>query len=215
MKLDKIYCYQAYKTRDSRLDGQFFIGVTSTGIYCRPVCTAKMPKQKNCRFFENAKAAESAGYRPCLRCRPELTPGNASVDATIKLAQSAKSFIEEGFLNDNNIEQLAKRIGITSRHLRRIFVAQFGLTPIKFVQLQRLLFAKHLLVNTSITITDVALAVGFGSLRQFNTLFKKLYHITPYYFRYNIDDKKYIGRVRFDKHELKHFINNPTTTRLK
>lgn len=206
MKLDKDYCYQAYKTRDARFDGQFFIGVISTGIYCRPVCTAKMPKQKNCRFFKDKKAAEFSGFRPCLRCRPELAAGNSIVDATIKLAQSAKSFIEQGLLNNNNLEQLAQRLGITSRHLRRIFVAQFGMTPIKFAQIQRLLFAKHLLINTALTVTDVALAVGFGSLRHFNTLFKRFYQINPTQFRQKAVTKEKILTTSFDQHAMKRFI---------
>lgn len=206
MKLDKDYCYKVYKLRDARFDGQFFIGVISTGIYCRPVCNAKMPKQKNCRFFKDKKTAESSGFRPCLRCRPELAPGNSIVDATIKLAQSAKGFIEQGLLNNNNLEQLAKRLGITSRHLRRIFVAQFGMTPSKFAQIQRLLFARHLLINTALSITDVALAVGFGSLRQFNTLFKRFYQNNPTHFRQNTAIKEKILKTSFDQHAIKRFM---------
>lgn len=177
MQIDEIY-YKAYKKKDTKFDGIFFIGVLSTRIYCRPVCTAKMPKQKNCLFFPTALAASIKGFRPCRRCRPELVPGFSNVDITLYLAQSAKKLIEGGAL-----DTLAEHIGITSRHLRRIFIDKFGVTPIKFVQAQRLLFAEKLLKNTNLAITYLALKSGFKSIRQFNSLFKLYYHINPRQFR--------------------------------
>lgn len=187
MQIKKIY-YQAYKLKDTKFDGIFFIGVVSTGIYCRPVCTAKMPKQKNCRFFLTSSAAQNEGFRACRRCRPELVPGFSNVDITLHLAQSAKILIEKGALDDLTLENFAKKLGITSRHLRRIFFDKFGMTPIKFTHIYRLSLAEQLLKDTSLTITYVALKSGFNSIRQFNTLFKQRYYITPTQFRhkYNI-----------------------------
>src|SRR5690606_24869443 len=127
-----------------RFDGRFFVAVSSTGIYCRPVCTVKVPKHENCRFFPSAAAAEAAGFRPCLRCRPELAPGNSTIDATSRLARAAASLIEDGSLNGAGIDALAARLGITGRHLRRIFLAEFGVSPIAYAQTQRLLLAKRL-----------------------------------------------------------------------
>ena len=179
MMLDSLSCYQAVKTHDPRFDGRFFTGVTSTRIYCRPVCPAKVPKRENCRFFPSAAAAESEGFRPCLRCRPELAPGNASIDAGARLAQAAASLIEDGVVNGAGLDELARRVGVTERHLRRLFFAAFGVAPVEFVQTQRLLLAKRLLTDTSISATDIAFASGFQSLRRFNTLFKERYRLTP------------------------------------
>ncbi len=189
MKLDNIY-YEAYKLKDAKFDGTFFIGVISTRIYCRPVCTAKMPKRKNCRFFPTAIVAQNKGFRPCRRCRPELVPGFANVDVALFLAKSAKNLIEKGALDDHTVEQLSRRLGITSRHLRRIFIAKFGVTPIKFAHVNRLLLAEKLLKGTNSTITDVALKAGFNSIRQFNALFKQYYHMNPTQFRCEHESKK-------------------------
>lgn len=185
MMLDSPSCYQALKAHDARFDGRFFTGVTSTRIYCRPVCPARVPKRENCRFFPSAAAAESEGFRPCLRCRPELAPGNASFDAGARLAHAAASLIEDGVVNGAGVAELARRVGVTERHLRRLFFAAFGVAPIKFVQTQRLLLAKRLLTDTSISATDIAFASGFQSLRRFNTLFKERYRLTPSYLRKN------------------------------
>src|SRR4029077_20059 len=138
-------CYQALKARDARFDGRFFVGISSTRIYCRPVCTVKAPKPENCRFFPSAAAAESSGYRPCLRCRPELAPGNASIDATARLAHSAAGLIEDGLLTEASTEQLAQRLGVTDRHLRRVFHDELGVSPVEYAQTHRLLLAKRLL----------------------------------------------------------------------
>lgn len=179
MMLDSNTCYRALKARDARFDGRFFVAVSSTRIYCRPVCTVKPPRRENCRFYPSAAAAESGGYRPCLRCRPELAPGNASVDATSRLAQAAASMMEDGALNAEGLDTVAARLGITDRHLRRAFGAEFGVSPVEFAQTQRLLLAKRLLTDTALPVTEVAFASGFGSLRRFNALFKQRYRLQP------------------------------------
>ena len=179
MPLDSDTCYRALATHDSRFDGRFFVGVSSTRIYCRPVCTVRLPRRENCRFFASAAAAEVDGYRPCLRCRPELAPGNASIDAGARLAQGAVDLIENGVLDDGGIEHLSARVGVTSRHLRRIFDAEFGVSPIEYAQTQRLLLAKRLLTDTAMPVTEVALASGFASVRRFNALFKARYRMPP------------------------------------
>jgi AraC family transcriptional regulator of adaptative response / DNA-3-methyladenine glycosylase II len=179
MTLDLHTCYRALRARDARFDGRFFVAVSSTRIYCRPVCTVKPPKRENCRFYPSAAAAESAGYRPCLRCRPELAPGNASVDATTRVAQAAASLIEDRALEEGGLDAIASRLGITDRHLRRAFGAEFGVSPVEFAQTQRLLLAKRLLTDTVLPVTEVAYASGFGSLRRFNALFKQRYRLQP------------------------------------
>jgi AraC family transcriptional regulator of adaptative response / DNA-3-methyladenine glycosylase II len=179
MTLDSRICYRALKARDARFDGRFFVAVSSTRIYCRPVCTVKPPRRENCRFYPSAAAAESGGYRPCLRCRPELAPGNASVDAISRLAQAAASMMEDQALDEEGLETVASRLGITDRHLRRAFGAEFGVSPVEFAQTQRLLLAKRLLTDTVLPVTEVAFASGFGSLRRFNALFKQRYRLQP------------------------------------
>ena len=179
MLLEPEMCYRAVRSHDSRFDGRFFVGVSSTGIYCRPICTVKTPKPENCTFFPSAAAAESMGYRPCLRCRPELAPGNASVDASHRIAQGAASLIEDGVLSEASIDAIASRLGVIDRHLRRVFHDQFGVSPVEFAQTQRLLLAKRLLTDTAAPVTEVAFAAGFGSLRRFNTLFKTRYRLSP------------------------------------
>src|SRR5499427_6519117 len=179
MTLDPDACYRALRTHDSRFDGRFFVGVSSTRIYCRPVCTVRMPRREHCHFFASAAAAEVEGYRPCLRCRPELAPGNASVDSIARLAQGAVDLIENGVLDAGGIEHLSARVGVTSRHLRRIFDAEFGVSPIEYAQTQRLLLAKRLLTDTAMPVTEVALASGFASVRRFNALFKSRYRMAP------------------------------------
>ena len=179
MPLDPDACYRALAARDSRFDGRFFVGVSSTRIYCRPVCSVRMPRRENCHFFPSAAAAEVAGYRPCLRCRPELAPGLASVDASEQLARGAVGLIEDGVLDAGGIEHLAARVGVTSRHLRRIFETEFGVSPIEYAQTQRLLLAKRLLTDTALPVTEIALASGFASVRRFNALFRSRYRMAP------------------------------------
>ncbi len=189
MTLDPTTCYRALRSRDARFDGRFFVAVSSTRIYCRPVCTVKPPRFENCRFYPSAAAAEVAGYRPCLRCRPELAPGNASVDATTRLAQAAASLIEDRALDSDGLGGVASSLGITDRHLRRAFGAEFGVSPVEFAQTQRLLLAKRLLTDTSLPVTEIAFASGFGSLRRFNALFRQRYRLQPAQLRRHANDK--------------------------
>ncbi len=177
--LDSKACYAAAKAHDVRFDGRFFCGVSSTGIYCRPICRVKPPKEENCTFYSSAAAAEAAGYRPCLRCRPELAPGLAPVDSVARLARSAALLMEEGVLATKKLSDLAAMLGITDRHLRRVFFAEYGVTPIQYFQTQKLLLAKSLLTDTQLSVTEVAMTAGFGSIRRFNDLFKKHYRLAP------------------------------------
>ena len=189
MTLDADTCYRALRSRDARFDGRFFVAVSSTRIYCRPVCTVKPPKRENCSFYPSAAAAESAGYRPCLRCRPELAPGNASVDATTRLAQAAASLMEDRALDRAGLDAIAARLGVTDRHLRRAFRSEFGVAPVEFDQTQRLLLAKRLLTDTGLPMTEVAFASGFGSVRRFNALFSQRYRLQPNRLRKQIRER--------------------------
>lgn len=175
--------YSAFKSRDARFDGRLFVGVSSTGIYCRPVCRAKMPKAENCTFFHTAAEAEQAGYRPCLICRPETAPGRATTDATASLVQRATRLLEETCGMGQSLEELAGKLGVTDRHLRRAFTDEYNVTPVQYLQTCRLLLAKSLLTDTDLSIVDVAMTSGFGSLRRFNDLFKKHYRMPPSRFR--------------------------------
>ena len=178
-------CYLALKARDARFDGSFFTGVTSTGIYCRPVCGVRTPKRENCRFFRHAAQAESAGFRPCLRCRPELAPHSVAwsiQDASCILAHQAARLLDEPDSWTDaapSVEKLAARLGISSRHVRRIFEAQFGVTPLQYLQTRRLLSARQLLADTNLPITQVALGSGFASVRRFNAAFVQHYRLNP------------------------------------
>ncbi|HBG07818.1 MAG: adenosine deaminase [Geobacteraceae bacterium GWC2_58_44] len=183
LPLDHSACYAAMRARDTRFDGRFFCGVSSTGIYCRPVCRVRLPREENCNFFLSAAAAEAAGYRPCLKCRPELAPGLAPADSVASLARSAARLIEKDCLTEQTISELAQRLGISDRHLRRVFFAEYGVSPVQFLQTQRLLLAKNLLTDTRLAVTDVAMTAGFGSIRRFNDLFKKKYRLAPSRFR--------------------------------
>ncbi len=179
MDLNAQSCYQAILTRDSRFDGAFFVGVATTRIYCRTVCSARTPRPESCAFFPSAAAAERAGYRPCRRCRPELAPGNAPVDATSRLAIAAASRIEAGALREQGVEDLAADLGVSDRHLRRVIETEFGVSPVELAQTQRLLLAKRLLTDTRLPVTEVAFASGFSSLRRFNALFRERYRLNP------------------------------------
>lgn len=171
--------YAAFKAKDKRFDGRFFVGVSSTGIYCRPVCCAKLPKSENCTYYSTAAAAEQAGYRPCLLCRPELAPGTSVTDATASFVDRAARLLEEGCGNGENLEEIAQRLGCSGRHLRRIFAEEYHVTPLQYLQTCRLLLAKNLLTDTNLTVLDIAMTSGFRSLRRFNALFKKQYRLTP------------------------------------
>jgi AraC family transcriptional regulator of adaptative response / DNA-3-methyladenine glycosylase II len=179
MELDSEACYRAVRARDHRFDGRFFVGITSTHIYCRPICTARPANRKNMRFYSHAAAAEGAGFRPCLRCRPERAPGMAPVDALSRLVGAAMAGIEEHALSSARVGDLAASLGISDRHLRRVTEAELGVSPIELAQTQRLLLAKRLLRETSLTQTDIAFASGFGSVRRFNALFKSRYGLSP------------------------------------
>jgi AraC family transcriptional regulator of adaptative response / DNA-3-methyladenine glycosylase II len=173
--------YQALRAHDARFDGRLFVGVTSTGIYCRPVCRVKPPRRENCRFFPNAAQAETQGFRPCLRCRPELAPGLSFTDSSEVLADQAARWLvqaaHEG--QDPPLPAIAQRLGVTDRHLRRIFQRRHGVSPVAWLATQRLLLAKQLLTDTTLPVTEVALACGFGSLRRFHAAFAERYRLSP------------------------------------
>nr|WP_316639415.1 AlkA N-terminal domain-containing protein [uncultured Roseateles sp.] len=176
-------CYAALQARDSRFDGKLYVGVTSTGIYCRPICRVRAPKRENCVFFAHAAQAEAAAFRPCLKCRPELAPGGALrwsvMDASKTLAQQAAAWLDGQAQAEASVEDLATHLGITSRHLRRIFAAEHGVTPLQYLQTRRLLLAKQLLTDTALPVTQVALQAGFASLRRFNAAFVEHYRLQP------------------------------------
>ncbi|VWX61980.1 ADA regulatory protein [Burkholderiales bacterium 8X] len=184
-ELESDACYLAMKAHDARFDGSFFTAVSSTGIYCRPVCRVKLPRQENCRFFRHAAQAEAAGYRPCLRCRPELAPRAASwstEDASRILAlQAARLMDEPDSWGDDGpgAAQFADRLGVSDRHLRRIFEKQFGVSPLQYLQTRRLLCAKQLIADTRLPMTQVALSSGFSSVRRFNAAFVAHYGLNP------------------------------------
>ncbi len=189
--------YLALQARDARFDGHFFTGVTSTGIYCRPVCRVRTPKEENCRFFERAAQAEAAGFRPCLRCRPELAPAQSAAlhwttqDASALLALQAADLMEHATQADESpgIAAIAARLGISDRHLRRIFEAHWGLTPLRYLQTRRLLTAKQLLTDTRLPMADVAALSGFASVRRFNAAFVQHYRLQPTALRKSIISK--------------------------
>lgn len=185
--LNHDHCYEAIKAKDSRFDGVFFVGVSTTGVYCRPVCRVRTPRAANCTFFSNAASAEQAGYRPCLRCRPELAPGNSPNDAVKRLAHQAAAQIKAGALIDSNLETLARSFNISDRQLRRAVESEFGVSPIALAQTHRLLLAKQLLTETNLKIIDVAFASGYASVRRFNDAFRKQYRLSPTDLRKNTE----------------------------
>src|SRR5215475_14612588 len=179
MSLDSDICHAACEAKDRRFDGRFYVGVTSTGIYCRCICPARTPKRENRTFWPSAAAAEAQGFRPCLLCRPERAPGLAPIDAPARLAAAAYARIEAGALEEEGLETLADELGVTSRHLRRVMNAQFGASPIEIAQTGRLLTARRLLNETALSITEIAFASGFRSLRRFNATMKDRYGAPP------------------------------------
>jgi AraC family transcriptional regulator, regulatory protein of adaptative response / DNA-3-methyladenine glycosylase II len=183
MNLDFESAYEALASRDRRFDGLLYVGVASTGVYCRLICNSRRPLRKNCTFFEHPAAAEQAGFRPCLRCRPELAPGNARVDSGNRLAAALARRVEEGALNEMDVPALAAEMGISDRHLRRVIQDAYGVSTNKLLETQRLLTAKMLLTDTSLPVTEVAFASGFSSLRRFNDAFKTHYRLNPTAFR--------------------------------
>ena len=179
--MDPEVCYRALSTRDERFDGRLFVGVTSTGIYCRPVCTARAPLAKNCRFYPSAAAAQEAGFRPCLRCRPETSLDLGSWRGTSNTVSRGLALIADGQLDaeDATVASLAERLGVGERQLRRLFQQHLGASPIAVAQTRRVLFAKQLVHETDLPMAEIALAAGFGSLRRFNETFRALYGKPP------------------------------------
>ncbi len=181
MGFDDDTAYQALQTHDARFDGRLFVGVTSTRIYCRPVCRVRIPMRRNCLFFGNAPSAEAAGFRPCLRCRPELAPGLSLMDSPQVLAQHAARMLDETARSgqDITLPDVAAKLGVTDRHLRRIFADAHGVSPLDYLTTQRLLLAKRLLTDTPMPVAGVAMASGFGSVRRFNDVFNQRYRMAP------------------------------------
>ena len=220
MQLNRDQCYRAMVTHDARFDGHFFVAVKSTRIYCRPICRSKRPALERCEFYRLAAAAEVAGYRPCLRCRPELAPGQAPADSADRLTSAAVKQIEAGSLQEQSVTDLATKLGVSDRHLRRVFVENLGVTPIQLAQTHRLLLAKQLLTDTSLPIIDVAFASGFRSLRRFNALFLERYSFPPTALRKSYQNGKNVStgdvtscvcrlfyRLPFDWHSLLTFFS--------
>ena len=179
MDMDDDACYRAIEARDRRFDGRLFVAVMTTGIYCRPFCPAPTPKRQNVRFFPTAAAAQEAGFRPCLRCRPETSPELAFWRGDSNTVSRALGLIESGALDNGSVETLATRLGIGERQLRRLFRQYLGASPISIAQTRRILLAKQLVQDTRLPMTDVALAAGFGSIRRFNEIFQQLYRRPP------------------------------------
>lgn len=179
--LDRVACYRVFQTRDARFDGRIYVGVTTTGIYCRPICPAGPSKFEHTRYFASAAAAQDAGFRPCLRCRPENAPEFASWRGTSNTVSRALALIAEGGLDggDAGVEVLAARLGVGGRQLRRLFKQHLGTTPVAVAQTRRLLFAKRLIHETRMPMAEVALAAGFGSIRRFNETFHTLFQRPP------------------------------------
>ena len=179
MELDRRTCDRARRSRDPRFDGKFFIAVTTTKIYCRPICPARQPKDENVRYYPTAAAAQAAGFRPCLRCRPEASPGTPAWFGTSSVVSRALRLITDGALDGEGVNALADRLGVTARHLRRLFVQHLGATPLDVALTRRVHFAKKLIDETSLPISQVAFAAGFGSVRRFNGMIHRIYSRTP------------------------------------
>lgn len=195
MELTREDCYTALQSRDARFDGRFFIGVRTTGVYCRPVCPARTPHLRNIDFYRCAAEAEAAGFRPCLRCRPETSPGTPAWRGSSASVSRALKLIDEGYLDAHGVDALASRLGMTSRHLRRLFEEHLGVGPKSVGTTRRILFAKQLLTDTNLPIADIAAASGFGSARQFNDAFRKLYERPPRDVRRSVREGR-AGEVR-------------------
>jgi len=185
MTFDPDAAYQVLIARDARFDGRLFVGVTSTGVYCRPICRVRTPLQRNCRFFETPAQAEAASFRPCLKCRPEIAPGAglpwSVMDASRTLARQAAQELNTQAASGEaaSLAALAAKLGVSDRHLRRIFAAEQGVTPMQYLQTRRLLLAKQLLTDSALPVAQVALASGFRSLRRFNAAFAHQYRMSP------------------------------------
>jgi AraC family transcriptional regulator of adaptative response / DNA-3-methyladenine glycosylase II len=179
MQIDPTLCYQALRTRDRRFDGRFFVAVTTTGIYCRPICPARTPKRGNVRFYPCAAAAEEAGFRPCRRCRPETAPGTPAWEGTSTTVARALRLISQGDFDESNVEELAGRVGVGGRHLRRLFLQHLGAAPIAVLRTQRLHLARQLIDETDLPMTEIAFAAGFNSIRRFNQAILESFRDSP------------------------------------
>lgn len=179
MDMDRTACYRAISTRDARFDGRLFVGVKTTGVYCRPICPARTPKFENVLFYPSAPAAQEAGFRPCLRCRPETSPDLAFWRGTSNTVSRALALIEAGGLDEADVEGLANRLGVGARQLRRLFRQHVGASPIAVAQTRRVLLAKQLIHETTLPMAEVALAAGFNSVRRFNEIFLQLFGRAP------------------------------------
>jgi AraC family transcriptional regulator, regulatory protein of adaptative response / DNA-3-methyladenine glycosylase II len=179
MTLDPDVCYRALSTRDARFDGRLFVGVKTTGIYCRPICPARTPRRENVLFFPSAAGAQEAGFRPCLRCRPESSPDCGAWRGSSNTVARALRLIEAGALDEADVEGLAERVGVGERQLRRLFKTHLGASPVAVAQTRRVLLAKQLIHETRLSMADVGLAAGFSSVRRFNETFQTLYDRPP------------------------------------
>lgn len=216
MNLDRQVCSRARLSRDPRFDGKFFIGVRGSGVYCRPTCPAPTAKEKNCRYFPTAAAAAEAGFRPCLRCHPEGSPGTPAWSGTSNTVSRGLRLIAESGLEDGGVEGLADRLGVGSRHLRRLFLRHLGATPLGVARTRRLHFAKKLIDETSLPMNQIAFASGFGCVRRFNANFIKFYRRTPTQIRRLVRQKEvqpgnqYLFRLNFrppyDWHGVLNFL---------
>ena len=195
MTLDSDAAYQVFKARDARFDGRLFVGVTSTKVYCRPVCRVRTPRRENCRFFDTPAQAEAAAFRPCMKCRPEVAPGPGLawtvMDASRTLARQAASWLDSRLGDEEALSMtgLADHLGVSDRHMRRIFATEHGVTPLQYLQTRRLLLAKQLLTDTRLPVAQVALASGFRSLRRFNAAFVENYRMSPSRLRGEVDEE--------------------------
>jgi len=198
MQLDADTCYTAMCARDRRFDGLFFVGVATTGIYCRPVCTARTPGRTRCTFYGTPAEAERAGFRACFRCRPELAPGACDVDALPQLAARAVARIEDGFLDGRSVDELAEELGVTGRHLRRVLEDQVGVSPLELAQTRRLAMAKRLLHDSGLAVAEIAFASGFSSVRRFNAAFRERFGRAPTELRQTHDEATRALTLRLD-----------------
>jgi AraC family transcriptional regulator of adaptative response / DNA-3-methyladenine glycosylase II len=193
VNIDPNLCYQALRTRDARFDGRFFTAVTTTGIYCRPICPAPTPKLRNVRFYACAAAAEDAGFRPCRRCRPETAPGSPAWSGTSAVVSRALRLIMQGILDESSIEELAGRVGVGGRHLRRLFIQHLGVAPRAVLRTQRLHIARQLIDETELSMTEIALAAGFNSIRRFNQALTESFRASPTELRRKARREGYAG----------------------
>lgn len=177
--MDADACYRAGSARDARFDGLFFTAVRSTRVFCRPICPARTPLRKNVEYYSNAAAAMAAGYRPCLRCRPEVSPDLPVWAGTCATVNRALRLIEDGALDQGSTEDLAGRLGLTDRHLRRLFLEHVGVPPVAVAQTRRILFAKRLITDSNLPFSEIAFAAGFSSLRRFNEAVRATYRRNP------------------------------------